>query len=843
MVAGNFSSQFAFFKLRNNYIWFEDLPVISMELKKSALNLSGAYTLYFPNPSGVALNLFSYFQTQELWIAYTPGNKMYRAMAGQINNISPDKNFLLRVDGRGMSGKLTDNKINDSWTNMRGDFILCDPTYGVIPLNHTDVTTWNGFTDDYDKFDYWNTTRWGVQPAWAEIYDGEVELQGDAGETRTLTGQTEYNFEVIEFKLKTSAASDKILIGFESSAGTSYVRFSLEGAVVNCENSDAVSSQSSPTVDTITQTDYNYYRIEWAPGEARFFVNGVLQITETSNVPTALMAPFIELETTDALVTLDYVKVIFLTSKQDTYVAKEQFESDLIEEICDAGNSTSSVTQYIDDDSDFNAKITKAISSGYSFGLNSSVYTNAYQKAASIALNNEAKDLYNVIRIRGGETLTEVSAPTWVDQFIGDGVETTFTLGYKAKKPLTSVELDGTPVTEDTDFTVTYGVEHTIIKFATAPGDTLTINARYDYYTPVIATAQNDASIAQYGVKRVYSKTDDTITSNARARNLAGALLAYYKDPRTVIKVVIPMDPRQRIGTTVNIDSPYHGISDTEYEIIEFSHTMGLGRWQTELTLANADITTSAEIIREILQQLKSLQTRGDTTKITLDDVPIPEYLASTETIEEATRYISDSFIASSTLDNAKAGRGQILDKFETGVASWSGTNCAVSSDTSVSQVGSKNMKLVASASPFSTESSQSLGDLSAYTEVASGAPSSGTVGIWVYCTVGTEITSATLRIGSGSSDYSEVASVAPFDDAFTLYPGWNYLVFRLVGSATTGTPDWTSVAYARVEFESASTPTLYCDYFTIGSGDSIALNGAGYRYVLIDYATLAVTE
>lgn len=843
MTEGSFNTQFAFFKLRNNYIWFEDLPTVSMEMRKSALNLSGTYTLFFPNPSGAALNKFTHFQTQELWIAYTPTSKMYRAMSGQINNINPDENFLLRVDGRGMSGKLTDPKINDSWTNKRGDFIICDPNFGVIPQNHTDVTTWGGFTDDFDKFDYWKTARWGAQPGWAEIYDGELELAGSAGSTRTMTGQDTYNFEVIEFRVKVDSASDKILIGFNSADSSSYVRFSLESGTVECENSDGVASQTSTTVDSVTQTDYNYYRIEWAPGQARFFVNGVLQITETSNVPTALLTPYVQLVTTSATATIDYVKIIFLTSIHDSFVAKEKIEQDIVQDICDVGNGISSVTQYIDDDSDFSAKITNATSSGFSFGMASAIYTGQFEQATKIKLNEEAKDLYNVVRIRGADTLTTVSAPTWTDQFIGDGVETTFTLGRKAQKPLTLLEVDGTPVTEDTDFTVTYGAEHTVVKFTSAPGDTLTIDVRYNYFTPVIATTQNDASVNQYKVTRVYSKRDDSITSDARARSLAEALLAYYKDPRAVIKVKIPMDPRQEIGTTVNIDSPYHGIDDTEYEIIELIHTMAVGKWETELILANAEIATSAEIIREILQQLKDLQTRGDTTEITLDDVPLSESMASTELIEESTRYISDSFIASSVLDNSKAGRGQILDKFETGVASWSGTNCAVSSDTSVSQVGDKNMKLVASSSPFSTLSAQSLGDLSAFTEVASGAPSSGTCGIWVYCTVGTEITSATLRIGSSASDYTEVASVAPFDGAFTLHAGWNYLVFRLVNGSETGTPDWTAVDYVRIEFESASTPTIFCDYFTIGSGDSIGLNGAGYRYVLIDYSTLAATE
>ena len=295
------------------------------------------------------------------------------------------------------------------------------------------------------------------------------------------------------------------------------------------------------------------------------------------------------------------------------------------------------------------------------------MYNTKYQTVISLDLNDEAKDMFNFVRVTGGDKLTTVSAPTWTDQFLGDGATTTFALGYKAKKPLTLLQVDGVTKSEDTDFTVTYAKEGTVLKFATAPVAAKAINVRYNYYTPIIATATNNASVSLYGLTREYSKNDETITSDDRARSYANALLAYFSDPRVVIKIKIPLDPRLQVGTTVNVDAPYYAITNTVYEIIEMSCEMGRGTWSTELTLANNDISTSAEIIREILQQLKDLKTRGETSAaaIVTDEHTLPEAMAGSELLEYYPRYVTDSFILESAADNGKPGRGVILEEWE----------------------------------------------------------------------------------------------------------------------------------------------------------------------------------
>jgi hypothetical protein len=144
--------------------------------------------------------------------------------------------------------------------------------------------------------------------------------------------------------------------------------------------------------------------------------------------------------------------------------------------------------------------------------------------------------------------------------------------------------------------------------------------------------------------------------------------------------------------------------------------------------------------------------------------------------------------------------------------------------------VGAKSLKLTASAATFSILSTQSFGNLSAYTGQNSGSPTSGTVGLWIYCASG-ELASVTLRIGSGASDYSQIAGVKTYSDSTDVQDGWNYWVFRLKNAAETGTPDWTAVDYTRIEIVSTRADAqMVLDYLTIGTGDEIGLNGLGER-------------
>lgn len=837
--AGNFTTQFSFFQLRNDAVWFTDLPVITVDAKRSALDLSGSYSYDVPNPRGAAVNLFQHFQNQELWFKDVQTSTMVRFMSGQINNIDTTKKFILSIDGRGLNGLLTDEKVNDSWANKLGDFILCDPTFGAIPtLYGSNITTWNAFTDDYDKFDYWNSTRWGSQPSYCNIIDTELEVTGSAGATRTVFDSSSYNYEVIEFLAKVSSASNTVRFGFTNAGRTNYIEFSLASGAVNCQNADDSGSQSTATTTTITQTNYNYYRIEWSNGDIRFFVNGNQEVQTALNVPAGSLVPFFEIDHSAQTLTLDYMKVIALTARNTTYVCKDKICTDVVDDITSVGDGINEFVYFIDNDRDLHAYIKQTVSSGKSYGLNSSIYTSQNQAIAALDLTNEAKDLYNKVRVRGGETLTTVSSPSWTDQMIGNGTQTTFTLGYKAQKPLTLTQVNGVTKIEDTDFTVTYGTEHSIVKFNTAPGNTQTVNFRYNYYLPIIAESTNQTSINRYEVTRTYVKTDENITSNTRAQQFSDALLAYFSDPRTVIKVKIPLDPTLDLAQTVNIDAPFYGINNQTYEIIEISCNMGSGKWETNLTLANSEINTSAEIIREILQQLKELRTRGDTNETTVEQTTLNEGAGIHESASYQDVLICDSFILGHTGSNSVLGRGAILDEFETTPPSWTASNATVARSSAQAIVGTYSMLVTPSAASVTLTTTTSFGDMSSYL-----TNTTGVVGFWVYVTTTADITAMTLRIGSNSSNYSEISGKVFSQSGLTLLvAGWNYVIFKLSDGAITGSPNWASVAYERLVITcSGSLNPFYLDYNTVGDGSNIALNGLGYRVMTLADTTITI--
>lgn len=831
----NFQSAFALYKIRTEGEWTLSIPAISITCQKSANDLNGTYEITYPNPKGFALNRFTNFDEQEIWLKDAETAMMRRVFVGQINALdySSQKNTL-KIKGRGLNGLLTDRKVNTAWEAKLIDYIICDPTYGIIPSAFgSSVTTWNGFTDDFDRFDFWSEARWGVQPAYCTVYaeESELEFQGDAGETRTVTGVDEYLYEVAEFRMKTSAASATVRFGFRDSTDGNYVRFELTAAGVNCETYNGTET-STAVGSPPTQTAYNYYRIEWANGEARFFVNGLLVATNSTHVPATHLKLFMQADQTASLLTFDYMKAIILTREMEEYVVKNKMMRDVIQELCDIGTESDIFTFYVSDDYDFTAKIADSSSSGYSFGFRSSVYTSASQQIKTIEPNYEARDLFNKVIIEGGQKLTTVSAPSWTDQTKGDGTTAEFILGYKAKNPLTAVEVNSVAKTEGTHFTVTYGREHSVVKFlaGSVPANTHTINFRYDYYSPVIATATDDDSIAGYGVTREYVKHDDTITVQSRAQRLADALLSFYSDERAVITVSIPILPALGVGQTVNIDAPDVGIDNDVYEIIELAHTIAPGARETKMTLANSELNPNAEIIREILQQVKDLRTKGDTNQTTVNEKILKEYLDFVEALYREKYLICDSLILGHAV-NGRLGRGEQLDEMEVTPPTWGATGASVARSSAQARVGTYSMSVTPSEVAVVLTDTTSYGDMSAYL-----ADSSGVIGIWVYVSATTDITAMTLRIGSSASDYSEISGKVYSQSGITfLVAGWNYVIFKLSTGAITGTPAWNALDYSRLSITvAAGLPVFYLDYYTCGDGDEIASNGLEERIMYV---------
>ena len=178
----------------------------------------------------------------------------------------------------------------------------------------------------------------------------------------------------------------------------------------------------------------------------------------------------------------------------------------------------------------------------------------------------------------------------------------------------------------------------------------------------------------------------------------------------------------------------------------------------------------------------------------------------------------------------------------DTSIYSWDITSVVVSgwgttglsTDTTHKQVGtgSVNLAWTTSGSNYILWNSTSFGDLSAWTGVSSGTPNMGCVGLWIYQVSAGDITTVILRIGSTSSNYMEVTGT-PCSVGVTLgvNTGWMYYVFPLASGSKTGTPVWTTTAYAQLELGgTVASSNASFDYLTIGKSNTLGLNGLGDR-------------
>jgi len=181
--------------------------------------------------------------------------------------------------------------------------------------------------------------------------------------------------------------------------------------------------------------------------------------------------------------------------------------------------------------------------------------------------------------------------------------------------------------------------------------------------------------------------------------------------------------------------------------------------------------------------------------------------------------------------------------------ADWSSSDFALTHSSDQARVGTKSIKCVYSGTGIKTLSStQSFGDLSTETGAASGTPTKGGLGCWVYLETASDISAFTTDLGSGGSDYGTVT--------MTLYGsttgnvqrvGWNYFVGKMEEASITGTPDWTAVDYCNLNFTVASGTTIYVDYLTISQSNAadpnrIGLNGLGSRYMTTGDVAVTLT-
>jgi hypothetical protein len=153
------------------------------------------------------------------------------------------------------------------------------------------------------------------------------------------------------------------------------------------------------------------------------------------------------------------------------------------------------------------------------------------------------------------------------------------------------------------------------------------------------------------------------------------------------------------------------------------------------------------------------------------------------------------------------------------------------------------------------------LGDLSNITGVSAGAPSQGSVGLWLkFSTLSyLHATDAVVfRIGSDSSNYAEFTlqktgnNVTDENGKTTTHTltadTWFYWAMKLISTDCTivGNPDWTDTDYAELVITETTANTnnfyVYLDYLTISKSNYIGLNGMGERLTTLSDVTTTYT-
>lgn len=264
----------------------------------------------------------------------------------------------------------------------------------------------------------------------------------------------------------------------------------------------------------------------------------------------------------------------------------------------------------------------------------------------SLQIRNDNSQLRNRIYVRGGNYL----ADTFTTQFLSDGVQNLYNLGYTyndIKVSVTGQRMDGgiDGVDADTLFDYMWNTSQNFIRFRgdRIPSTSSPIRISGQPYLPVRVVIQDDVSIAStlsvegYG-DGVYEYliVDQSINSREAARQRAAAELDSYKETLSEGQFQTYTDGLQA-GQTITINSPAYGANDT-FIINKVTAKM----WtNSKLTYQVSLVTTKTFGIIEFLANLLSKQT----SQIIIDPNEIVDLVyAKNETVT-----ISESLIVGQT--------------------------------------------------------------------------------------------------------------------------------------------------------------------------------------------------
>jgi len=166
------------------------------------------------------------------------------------------------------------------------------------------------------------------------------------------------------------------------------------------------------------------------------------------------------------------------------------------------------------------------------------------------------------------------------------------------------------------------------------------------------------------------------------------------------------------------------------------------------------------------------------------------------------------------------------LDAVGTWVVYGDGTNLTVDSSNFVQGSACLNWDISAAGGTTAgiVNSSITAIDISEYL-------SEGSILVWAYITSTTNLTNYKIRIGSGSSAYSEI-TVTTTNEGVAFQTGWNLLRFDLINKSVTGSPVNTACTYVALFMTKAAGKISETDY----RFDNIVLK-KGVHYDLIYYS------
>lgn len=400
-----------------------------------------------------------------------------------------------------------------------------------------------------------------------------------------------------------------------------------------------------------------------------------------------------------------------------------------------------------------------------------------------------------------------------------------------------------------TDFDYYVDVEQKKIVFSAAVSD-FWIN--YGAQVPMPVSVKNTTSIDLYGGpnkiphSKEYTFTDikDIADAETRARNIIQKFSLPFNQAESIPIANTTLETYGNIepGYLVTIEDSFN---DKNLQVLvsrvvkSWPHksdliTVGDEEWRTESWQVS-----QMEKVNQLFNQLNKNEGILISALDLYNPVELKRYSFTISKVK-----ICDSFILGHPI-NGLLGMGEILDDFEAGsAATWSGTALTLADDTSPVVNGSRSMSVtIGSITDKAMVKTVSL-DLSAYTGVATGAPTQGCVGLWIYVTDLTVLDSMpTIYLRTDASNYLVVGFRAyknktgyenwPPASTLDLQLGWNYLVAILtVTASVVGTIDWTNITSLRIFMSPGAgyATGLNFDYLTISESNYIGLNGLGYR-------------